>query len=93
MDWILPTGIAAASLALTYVFCLRPMRNGHCGMMPAGAGRRDTDVQRLRAEIAELRAAQGGPPGDGATAGADSAVSAASGAKANAGAPPASGCC
>lgn len=66
MEWLLPTGIAIAGLALTYFFCLRPMRNGHCGMMPAGTTRqRDVEVERLRAEVAELRASsQGESAGD-----------------------------
>ncbi len=57
--------VLLASLTLTYLFCLRPMRRGRCAM---GAGRRgrgqdacemsdrDAEVARLRQEVAALRA-------------------------------------
>lgn len=58
MDWLLPAGVAAAAIGLTYVFCIRPMRRGHCAMMPATdaeESERATEIARLRAEVAELR--------------------------------------
>lgn len=30
-EWLLPLAVTAASLSMTYFFCLRPMRRGHCG--------------------------------------------------------------
>lgn len=56
--------ILAASLVVTYFFCLRPMRLRHCAMTPnRGAGEhsakvreRDAEASRLRAQIAALRA-------------------------------------
>lgn len=64
--------VLAASLALTYLFCLRPMRRGHCaaGGLPGRAQRpghppgrgaqrgteRDAEAARLRRESATLRA-------------------------------------
>ncbi len=30
-EWLLPLWVTAASLSMTYFFCLRPMRKGHCG--------------------------------------------------------------
>jgi hypothetical protein len=46
----LPAGVAAVAVALTYLFCVRPMRRGHCGMAPSGPGR------DLAHELAEARA-------------------------------------
>lgn len=65
----LAAAVLVASLTLTYVFCLRPMRRGRCAM-GAGRGRgqgagevldRDAEVARLRQEVAALRA--GSAPG------------------------------
>jgi hypothetical protein len=62
-ELILPGIVVAASLALTYVFCLRPMRRGQCGMSRVVtsaapvAEDRDAEVAALRAEVAALRAA------------------------------------
>lgn len=55
--------VLVASLTLTYVFCLRPMRRGHCSM---GAGHRqsqgvsemlgrDAEIARLRQAVSVLR--------------------------------------
>jgi hypothetical protein len=55
--------VLVASLTLTYLFCLRPMRRGHCAV---GAGRgqgrhlgetpdRDAEIARLRQEVSALR--------------------------------------
>lgn len=67
----LPAAVAAAALASTYFFCMRPMRRkGQCGIAPAGF-----ESRRLEQEVAELRAAvdatiagrqaRGRPMGDG----------------------------
>lgn len=60
MDSLLPIGVAAASIGLTYIMCIRPMRRGHCAMMPASEDACDSpedvaEIARLRAEIATLR--------------------------------------
>lgn len=61
MEWLLPSGVAVASLALTYFMCLRPMRRGYCRVTPAASGddsKADrAEIASLRAEIAELRPA------------------------------------
>lgn len=60
---MISTGLAAAflvaSIALTYFFCLRPMKRGRCAMMsgmpastPPG---RDAEIAKLRQEIDELK--------------------------------------
>lgn len=60
----LAVAVLVASLTLTYVICLRPMRRGHCAM---GAGRsqgrsfgetpdRDAEIAQLRQQVAGLRA-------------------------------------
>ena len=64
MESLFPALIAAAAIGLTYFVCIRPMRRGQCGMMPhqhdaESDAERDAEVARLRAEIAELRQAQG----------------------------------
>lgn len=69
METLLPLGVAGAGLVLTYVTCLRPMRRGHCMMMPRRQERvasRDVsgEIARLRSEIAALR----GENADGVTA-------------------------
>jgi hypothetical protein len=56
--------VLLASLTLTYVFCIRPMRNGRCGMVSkaqAGVLAPSTvddegEIARLRVEVAALRA-------------------------------------
>lgn len=63
MEWLVPAGIAAGSLALTYFLCLRPMRRGHC-MLMADTCENDEDAERaeiarLRAEIAEINGLRG----------------------------------
>ncbi len=61
-ELIVPGLVAAAALTFTYLFCIRPMRNGgHCGMPgmshPTDCSESDTDaeIQRLRADVAALR--------------------------------------
>ena len=63
MESFLPAGVAAASIAVTYFVCIRPMRKGHCTVMPRhDGGQLDSqsreEIARLRAEIGELRQAQ-----------------------------------
>lgn len=59
-ELIIPGLIAVAAVTLTYVLCIRPMRNGrHCGMPgnchpENSSDARDVEVQRLRAEVASL---------------------------------------
>lgn len=78
----MPVAVAAltlvASLALTYVFCIRPMRNGsHCGGCPPSpsqpghkkaSGVTSAQVQAAVDELAALRAQtahQSDPTADG----------------------------
>ena len=54
-----PPVVAAASIGLTYLFCIRPMRRGHCGPGSASgqtdpADRRAEEIARLRTEIDQL---------------------------------------
>ena len=59
MELLLPGGVAVASIGLTYVMCIRPMRRGHCAMMPehgeSGSNADEAEIAALRAEIAGLR--------------------------------------
>lgn len=51
------------SLAVTYFFCLRPMRQGRCAMagkartgeQPHSAGSDEAEISRLREEVGALR--------------------------------------
>lgn len=55
---ILPIAVLIAAIALTYLFCIRPMRRGTCGMaaQPDDAQqRRDEEIRALHQEIKELR--------------------------------------
>lgn len=52
MDPVVLALIAAASLAATWFFCLRPMRRGRCAMGES-AGDRDGDLKRQIAELTE----------------------------------------
>ena len=67
----LPAGIIAASLALTYFFCVRPMRQGHVGTRVAqSSAERELDlaVRQARADLEQLRSGASGeetaPPRD-----------------------------
>ena len=80
---IIPGLVAVAAVTLTYVFCIRPMRNGsHCampGMSQAGNcgdGAVDAEIQRLRAEVASLHRdlSAGQPAIDSSTPGMDPTV-------------------
>jgi hypothetical protein len=56
----LPAGVAAAALAFTYVFCVRPMRRGHCvigSSAPQGRGL-DWELGQARAELDRALAEQ-----------------------------------
>ena len=60
---MISTGLAASflvtSVALTYFFCLRPMKRGRCAMtscMPTRAPMgRDAEIAKLREEIEALK--------------------------------------
>ena len=60
IEFALPAAVLLASLALTYFFCLRPMRRGQCATAPKAETKSDAsstdEVERLREEIAALRA-------------------------------------
>lgn len=50
MDTVLLAAIAAASLAATWLCCVRPMRRGRCSMS-GGAGNGDPGLRRQIAEL------------------------------------------
>lgn len=59
----LPAGVAVAAIALTYLFCLRPMRQGGCGHLgpavDASAPRaRELELARTELELLRLRERQ-----------------------------------
>jgi hypothetical protein len=56
----LPASVAAAALVFTYVFCVRPMRRGHCGIGSSVPQRRDVDweLAQVRAELDRALAEQ-----------------------------------
>ncbi len=60
-EWLLPLGVTAASLSMTYFFCLRPMRKGHCragGQQQQQVNRPEQlerDLNRARTELDSLR--------------------------------------
>lgn len=58
METLLPVGVAAAALVLTYFTCIRPMRRGHCmprSLEPVEDPAVSGEIAQLRAEIAALR--------------------------------------
>ncbi len=69
MESLFPALVAAAAIGLTYFVCIRPMRRGHCAVMPQqhsdGAdAERAAEIERLRAEVTELRRDQDSQPTD-----------------------------
>lgn len=58
-EFLVPGGVLVASLAMTYYFCLRPMRRGHCG---PGERQNTADAelelawQQARLDLARLQA-------------------------------------
>ncbi len=82
-ELIIPGLVAVAAITLTYVFCIRPMRNGrHCGMPGMSDPENcpdvhfDTEVQSLRAEVASLHrdVSAGQPAIDRSTTGVDPTI-------------------
>lgn len=65
METYLPAVVAAAAVGLTYFMCIRPMRRGHCATNFQQSASRDdaraSEIEQLRAEIAELRHDQASP--------------------------------
>ncbi len=60
METLLPVGVAATAIVLTYFTCIRPMRRGHCTMTPRSQEPVENpavsgEIAQLRAEIATLR--------------------------------------
>ena len=61
-EWLLPAAVLAAALALTYLFCVRPMRGGAClnasvaSAPSAGEADLDRALQQARDELHRLRA-------------------------------------
>ncbi len=68
MESFLPAGVAIASVTLTYVMCIRPVRRGGCAMTPAHPVASETDardeneMRRLRTEIDTLRGSGSAEP-------------------------------
>lgn len=67
MESLFPALVAAAAIGLTYFMCIRPMRRGHCAMMPqqysdAADAEHAAEIDRLRAEVAGLRRDQDSGP-------------------------------
>lgn len=69
-DLWLPMAVVVAAFALSYLFCMRPMRRGQCVTtrnQPAHEpGDLDRAVSDARAELAQLRAGSGSNPQPGA---------------------------
>lgn len=65
MSLLTPLLVLAAAVVVTYLFCVRPMRRGHCPMAQGlGAGLADqagsspgldAELRRARQELAALR--------------------------------------
>jgi type VI protein secretion system component VasK len=57
---ILAIAVFVAAVTLTYLFCIRPMRRGQCGMGPRrgtneATRQREEEIRALRREINQLR--------------------------------------
>lgn len=63
---LLPALTLVAAIALTYLFCIRPMRRGRCAMTPPSGPAPTAEQHRLQAEIeaarAQLAALRADPP-------------------------------
>ena len=57
MPTYLPAVVAVAAIALTYLFCIRPMRRGNTCFHRTSHGHdaRDLELKRIRAELELLR--------------------------------------
>jgi hypothetical protein len=60
MSTWLALAVLAAAIGLTYLFCVRPMRRGQCGLAgsattQAGKVKRRDEIDQLREEIAQVR--------------------------------------
>lgn len=58
-DLLLPGAVLGASLAMTYYFCLRPMRRGHCdagGRQTTTDGELELALMQARLDLARLQA-------------------------------------
>lgn len=63
-EWLLPLAVTAASLSMTYFFCLRPMRKGHCGAGQQRATRPDQldhKLNQARIDLDSLRTKSSAP--------------------------------
>jgi hypothetical protein len=45
-EWWLPAGTVIAAVALTYFFCVRPMRRGHCATTATGRSSTSAELDR-----------------------------------------------
>lgn len=57
-EWWLPGGVTVAAFALTYFFCVRPMRRGRCATPATGstsAADLDRALAEARTELTRLR--------------------------------------
>lgn len=65
MELLIPALVAGAAIGFTYFFCIRPMRDGHCGMGGRSQSVSSADaeeLQLLRDEVAALRRETSDPP-------------------------------
>lgn len=56
-ELVIPVAVLAAAVVLNYIFCLRPMRRGHCGsrvVQPASPVDLDAELDRARSELKRL---------------------------------------
>jgi hypothetical protein len=69
--WLVPVAVLVTSLALTYLFCVRPMRLGRYVDAPHGQAadlkQLDVDLVRARNELGRLRAELESQPAPEAT--------------------------
>lgn len=58
-DLWLPVAVVVAAFALSYLFCMRPMRRGRCMTARPGSTSQPSELDRAlteaRAELAQLR--------------------------------------